>query len=91
MRELLYTLASLCVRDLLLYCGCCSPTSLLHQLAHHPCSYRGHLTGFCHHCVARSDCGCNLPGQQVQGEIPGADQTSYPQQQYHLKTHKEKT
>lgn len=73
-------LSNICVYNpvFLLHCGCCcSPTSLLHQLAHHPCSHRGILTGLGHHCVARGDRRCNLPGQQVKGEIPGADQASY--------------
>lgn len=60
-----------------MHCGCWSPTGLLHQPAHHPGSDGGHLAGFGHHCVAGSDCRRNLPGQKVQGEIPGADQTSY--------------
>ena len=68
---------SLCLSGLPMLCGSCSPTSLLHQLAQHPGCHRGHLTGFCHHCIPCSDCRCNFPGQQVQWQIPGADQTSY--------------
>lgn len=64
-----------------MHCGRCSPTGLLHQLAHHPRGHGGHLAGFRHHCVARGDCRCNLPGQEVQREIPRADQTSCKQQQ----------
>lgn len=51
------------------------PTSLLHQFAQHPGGHRGHLAGFGHHGVPRCDGGRNFPGEQVQGEIPGADQT----------------
>lgn len=73
---------------LLLHCGCYSPTSLLHQLAHHPGCHRGHLAGFGHDRISCSNCRRNLPGQQVQGEVPGTDQTSCTQ--HNSKTHTNK-
>lgn len=59
----------------LLHDGRRRPTGLLHQFAQHPGGHRGHLAGFGHHGVPRGDGGRNFPGEQVEGEIPGADQT----------------
>lgn len=59
----------------LLHDGRCRPTGLLHQPAQHPGGHRGHLAGLGHHRVPRRDGGRDLPGEQVEGEIPGADQT----------------
>lgn len=67
---------------LLLHFGCKRwRTSLLHQFAHFPSGHRGHLTRFGNHRVACSYCRCNLPCQQIQRKVPGADQASYTQTQ----------
>lgn len=55
--------------------GPAGPTSLLQQLAHHPGRDGGHLAGLGHHRVARGEGRGDLPGEQVQREVPGADQT----------------
>lgn len=57
--------------------GTTRPTSLLHQFAQHPGGHRGHLAGFGHHGVPSRDGRCDLPGEQVEGKIPGADESRW--------------
>ena len=51
-------------------------TCFLQEFAHHPRGHRSQLAGLGYHSVASSDRWSHLPGQQVEGQIPGTDQTS---------------
>ena len=50
-------------------------TCFFQESAHHPRGHGSQLAGLSYHCVASRDRWSDLPGQQIEGQIPGTDQS----------------
>lgn len=77
MEKLVLTISSLSSLSSLTSHNKSLPTSILENFAQKAARHRCHLTWLADHCVTASNGWCNFETQQVERQVPWADQASY--------------